>query len=70
MILSNDELEGLTSRTQAAAQARVLDFMGITYTKRPDGSLVVSKSHVEHLLGGVYDSKPNKLEPNWKAMRA
>ena len=41
MFLTDEELETLTGRTRHKAQAKVLDFMGIPYKSRPDGSLVV-----------------------------
>jgi hypothetical protein len=54
VILSPPELEQLTQRRKQSYQARVLDFMGIPYRRRPDGSLVVLRIHVE----GVQDKRP------------
>jgi hypothetical protein len=41
MFLTDSEITQLTGRTRHKAQAKVLDFMGIPYKSRPDGSLVV-----------------------------
>jgi|TARA_B110000908_G_scaffold110152_1_gene129128 hypothetical protein len=65
MILTESEIIKLTDKTQHRAQARQLDFMGITYTKRGDGSLVVSARHLANLLGEDYISEPKRIEPNW-----
>lgn len=46
MILSEKELEELTGKSRHKAQAKVLDFMGIPYKLRPDGSLVVLRSYL------------------------
>ena len=49
MILTPEEVRELTSRTRPAWQARVLDHLAIPYRRRPDGSLVVLRVHVECL---------------------
>jgi len=48
MILSEQELRELTQKQRPTAQARVLEFMGIPYRARPDGSLAVLRTHVDH----------------------
>lgn len=53
MILSKEELATLTGRTRADAQARVLNSMGIEHRRRPDGSIVVARAHVDAQLGVV-----------------
>ena len=45
--LSEDDLVELTGKRRSSAQARVLDFMGIPYRSRPDGTLAVLRIHVE-----------------------
>lgn len=45
--LTTDQLRELTDKVRPSAQARALDFMGIFYRKRPDGSLAVLSAHVE-----------------------
>lgn len=47
MILTPRELANLTQRTRSYAQARVLDYMAIPYRRRPDGSLVVLRAHLD-----------------------
>jgi hypothetical protein len=47
IVLSEQELVALTKKTRPSAQARVLDFMGIRYQPRPDGSIAVLRIHVE-----------------------
>lgn len=53
MILTKEEVAALTGRTRADAQARVLNGMGIQHRRRPDGSLVVARAHVDAQLGVV-----------------
>jgi hypothetical protein len=49
LILSPDELQELCGgRIQRAAQRRELDFLGIPYKLRRDGSLVVFRAAAEH----------------------
>lgn len=43
-ILTQTDLEILTEKKKAAAQARVLDYIGIRYRKRPSGTLIVLRS--------------------------
>lgn len=47
MFLTDKELEELTGKVRSAAQARVLDFMGIIYKQRPDGTLAVVRYQLE-----------------------
>ena len=47
IVLSEDDVVELTGKRRTSAQARVLDFMGIPYRPRPNGSLVVLRIHVE-----------------------
>lgn len=51
MFLTADEIAELTGRRRCNAQVRVLRFMGIEHRQRPDGSIAVSRSHVDSLLG-------------------
>ena len=46
IVLSEDEVVELTGKRRPSAQTRVLDFMGIPYRPRPDGTLVL-RIHVE-----------------------
>lgn len=51
MFLTSQELIVLTQRERSKAQCRVLTFLGIEHKLRPDGSVVVLRTHVEFLLG-------------------
>jgi hypothetical protein len=70
MFLTTFELEQLTGRRRAKAQARVLLGMGISHRVNAAGDLVVSRQHVEAILGAVSTerSRTRKHEPNWKAL--
>jgi hypothetical protein len=72
MFLDNAELRELTCRIQHAAQAKVLRAMGIDHRARPDGTIAVLRSHVEHVLGGTPGGGRKKAapEPNWGALHA
>ncbi|WP_246217201.1 DUF4224 domain-containing protein [Paraburkholderia panacisoli] len=51
MFLSADELVELTGRRRREAQAQALRMMGIERKMRAGGRLVVSRRHVEQVLG-------------------
>ena len=69
IILTKDELRELTQRNHCRAQVVVLRHMGIEHRIRPDGSVVVLRAHVEHLLGGREPSaSPQDVEPDWSAL--
>lgn len=51
MILTEAQLIELTAKRRPSAQARVLGHAGIPYRRRPDGSLIVLRIHVETLDG-------------------
>ncbi|RPD40614.1 DUF4224 domain-containing protein [Chitinophaga barathri] len=71
-ILSDDEIIRLTKRKQKSAQQKILRFMGIEHRTRPDGSVIVSRSHIEKTLDG--DSVNNRIirrtEPDWSIFNA
>lgn len=52
--LTPEQLASYTGKSRAKAQARVLDAMGVPYRRRPDGSLIVLRVHVD------YETKANK----------
>lgn len=60
MLLSGDEVRELTGKKIPSAQSRALNFMGVQYRRRPDGSLAVSRLHVSTLLGGGVAAKNEK----------
>lgn len=46
MILDDDELRLLTGRKQSSAQCKVLQYLKIKYSRRPDGTVVVFEKDV------------------------
>lgn len=69
IVLSAVELQELTLKPTPGRQRRVLDYVGIPYKVRPDGSLIVLRVHVDHAydgagsLGGPSFSQPARPEP-------
>lgn len=69
MFLTEAEIAELTQRQRHDAQIRALRFMGIEHAPRADGSVVVLRAHVEHLLGGVANATVSKeVQPDWGAI--
>ena len=69
MFLTTEQITELTGRKTHKSQRAVLNHLGIEHKVRPDGSLVVLRSHVEKSLGGNSDSVKLKApEPNWSAI--
>ena len=72
MFLTDDELFGLTGAKRRESRVRALRTMGIEHRVRPDGHVIVLRSHVETLLGGT----PRAIfsapvpEPDWSALAA
>jgi hypothetical protein len=64
MFLRQEEVMDLTNQQRPAAQVRALRAMGIEYRIRPDGTVAVLRTHVEHLLGYSADAKVVK-EYEW-----
>lgn len=60
MFLSADDLRELTDKRRSDAQRRVLDFMGVPYRVRLDGTLAVLRHHVETFPGA---NIPSPREP-------
>lgn len=61
--LTPDELRSVTGRRRKDAQRRALDAMGVRYAVRPDKSLAVLRSHVEHVLGAALPGTMRVREP-------
>lgn len=68
LFLSREELEQLTGYKKPSAQARALNAMGIEYRERPDGAVIVLRSHLEAILGGGADPQPAPPEPDWSGL--
>ena len=70
MFLSDDELSGLTGAKRRETRVRALRAMGIEHRLRPDGHVIVLRSHIEALLGGAPGTivSAPKTEPDWSAL--
>lgn len=62
------DLYELTHLRRPSAQVRALRSMGIEHKVRPDGTVLVLRSHVEHLLNPVKRNTVARREPNWGAV--
>jgi len=69
MFLTSEEIKELTGLQRYTAQARALAKMGIEYKVRPNGSIVVLRSHVEKQFG-EQQSNEKIIEPKWSALDA
>lgn len=66
LCLSEAEVRELTNRKRSDAQMRALNWMGVSYRTRPDGSLAVLRSAVE---GAPVPARQHKArEPNWEGL--
>jgi hypothetical protein len=68
VFLTDDEIVQLTQRQRRASQRAVLTALGIEHRVRPDGSLVVLRSHVEKVLDSTLATAKisiKKNEPDW-----
>lgn len=65
MWLSDAELADATGRRQFAAQARVLTGWGVPYRRRPDGSLLVSRSAFDATMQGAMVASGPANGLNW-----
>lgn len=70
--LSDAEVCQLTKKMRRSAQVRALRFMGVEHRIRSDGTVLISRSHIEKILDGDSSSVRflDEREPNWEAMRA
>ena len=70
--LSVKEVIALTGKKYKKSQVIELRFMGIEQRIRRDGTVLVSRNHVEKLLDGESRTPriERRMEPNWSAMDA
>lgn len=71
MFLSPEEIEHLTGRKRSSSQVAILRTMGIEHMVRPDGTVIVSRSHLERLLDGRLEIGLESRaghQPNWEAI--
>jgi hypothetical protein len=75
MWLDDDQVSALTNcrhrrrHVRHQLQIEALRFMGVQHKQRPDGSVAIMRSHVEHLFGGnaaaTITAPP---EPDWSTL--
>ena len=69
MFLSLDEIATLTGYKSRICQRRWCMQNGICFLCRPDGSLVISRQHVEERLGASSDAAREPLiEPDFESL--
>ncbi|WP_428398209.1 DUF4224 domain-containing protein [Marinobacter salarius] len=68
MFLTADEVKTLTGKARKSAQMQWLDAQKIRYFENGIGEIIISRSHVEHLLGGEHDYKES-TGPDFSALR-
>jgi hypothetical protein len=69
MFLTSQELIDLTHYKAPKRQIQALVTMGFKFATRPDGSVVVSRSHVEEILNLQQGKKPSeRVEPKFHAL--
>lgn len=67
--LTAEELVEVTHKRRPSAQCRALRSMGIEHRTRPDGTVLVHRSHFDNLLGGVANAKLHRSDRatiNWE----
>lgn len=62
--LTDDELREATCRRQPSAQARALQRMGVSFLRRPDGTLLVGRQALEQALSGAPATMANQPASN------
>lgn len=71
-ILTEGEIQALTSKKKPSAQRKVLDALHIRYTPRPDrsGRLIVLRAHRDAALGLRKTARPveQPAMPDWAAL--
>lgn len=70
LFLDSTEIKELTNRRRRDAQVRALKTMGIDHKVRADGSVVVLKSHIDKVLGGITEKRVvvKQSQPNLGAV--
>ena len=65
MFLTQDEVATLTGKARKSKQKQVLEAQGIRYIENALGEIIISRAHVEHLLGGQATPEPRTNAPNF-----
>ena len=61
-ILNNEELYQLTQKKKSSAQSRVLDYLHIKYSERPNGTLIVYRRDALK-LDAKFEPAERKIDP-------
>lgn len=70
LILTAEEIEGITGRKRGKEQSKVLTQMGIRWQINEAGSLIVGRKHVERVLSGEISTSNERKKPNLQALSA
>jgi hypothetical protein len=66
LFLSPSEVTELTGKVRRPAQLKALRTMGIEHKVRPDGKVIIARSHIEKVFDGNNNAKvERRIEPNW-----
>lgn len=68
MLLAPEEVFDLTGYQSRACQRRWCSQNGVTFLLRADGSLVISKQHVEERLGASSHSQAQHDGPDFSSL--
>jgi len=70
LFLSSKEVEELTGRKRPTRQVQALRGMGIENRLNPAGRVIVSRRHLEELLGAKSGrrTQTRSIEPDWSAL--
>lgn len=68
MFLTPDELAELTGKVRGSAQVIALRIMGIEHRVRPDGRVLVLRSHVDG--SATVPRAPHKTQPRYDTINA
>jgi len=69
MFVTNEELQQLTGFKSRACQRRWCLQNGVQFMQRGDGSLVISKQHIEELLGSSSHVNVVPPEPDYSTLK-
>lgn len=63
------EIKQLTGKLKGQEQAKVLNKMGVSYKRRWDGEIIISRLHIEKILDGLpKESVRKESEPDYGAL--
>jgi hypothetical protein len=68
LILSEEEIVAVTKKRRHSSQVLVLRMLGIHHKIRPDGTIIVSRTHFDDVMGPKASRrKAVESEPDWSA---